>query len=113
MPGVLLFWKHGIFHSLTNSKLQRGLGWNLDRFAGRWITAFTGFSLGFYELSESGENKLTVRFHLARCEVPQRAQHRRLSRWVEQQWAEKDRLIDDLLRTAEREPAAVSAGALV
>jgi hypothetical protein len=30
---------------------------------------------------------------------------------VEQQWAEKDRLIDELLRTAEREPGAVSAGA--
>ena len=41
----------------------------------------------------------------------ERAQHRRLSRWVEQQWAEKDRLIDELLRTAEHEPGAVSAGA--
>jgi len=39
----------------------------------------------------------------------ERAQHRRLSRWVEQQWAEKDRLIDELLRTAEREPGTVSA----
>ncbi len=38
----------------------------------------------------------------------ERAQHRRLSRWVEHQWAEKDRLIDDLLRTAERAPGAVN-----
>jgi 1-acyl-sn-glycerol-3-phosphate acyltransferase len=34
----------------------------------------------------------------------ERAQHRRLSRWVEHQWVEKDRLIEDLLRPAEREP---------
>ena len=39
----------------------------------------------------------------------ERAQHRRLTRWVEHQWVEKDQLIDDLLRTAEREPGAVSA----
>ena len=39
----------------------------------------------------------------------ERAQHRRLSRWVEQQWVEKDQLIDDLLRTAEREPGEVRA----
>lgn len=39
----------------------------------------------------------------------ERAQHRRLSRWVEHQWAEKDRLIEDLLRTDEREPGEVSA----
>ena len=37
----------------------------------------------------------------------ERAHHRRLSRWVEQQWLEKDQLIEDLLRTAEREPAEV------
>ena len=30
----------------------------------------------------------------------ERAQHRRLSRWVEHQWQEKDQLIDDLLRAA-------------
>jgi 1-acyl-sn-glycerol-3-phosphate acyltransferase len=34
----------------------------------------------------------------------ERAQHRRLSRWVEQQWLEKDRLIEELLHPAEREP---------
>jgi 1-acyl-sn-glycerol-3-phosphate acyltransferase len=34
----------------------------------------------------------------------ERAQHRRLSRWVEHQWVEKDRLIEDLLRSAERGP---------
>lgn len=33
----------------------------------------------------------------------ERAQHRRLSRWVEHQWVEKDQLIDDLLGAAERE----------
>ena len=48
----LLFWKYGIFHSLANAKLQRGLGWNLDRFAGSGVSAFTGFSLGFHELSD-------------------------------------------------------------
>jgi len=34
----------------------------------------------------------------------ERAQHRRLSRWVEHQWVEKDSLIENLLRPAEREP---------
>jgi 1-acyl-sn-glycerol-3-phosphate acyltransferase len=40
--------------------------------------------------------------------VDERARHRRLTRWVEQQWVEKDQLIEDLLRTAEREPNEVS-----
>jgi hypothetical protein len=68
---LLLFWKNGIFHSLANSKLQRSFSWNLNRFAGRGVSAFTGFSLGFYELSESGENKLTIRFHFAGSESRQ------------------------------------------
>lgn len=34
----------------------------------------------------------------------ERAQHRRLSRWIEHQWLEKDRLIEDLLRAGERRP---------
>ncbi|AMO25660.1 acyltransferase [Ramlibacter tataouinensis] len=33
----------------------------------------------------------------------ERAQHRRLSRWVEHQWVEKDRLIEDLLQPAKSE----------
>ena len=67
--GRLLFWKHGIFHRFANSKLQCGLGRNLNGFTGRGVTAFSGLSLGFYELSESWENKLAVRFHFARCEI--------------------------------------------
>jgi len=55
-----LFWKHGIFHPLADSELQCGFRGNLDGFAGRRVPAFAGFSLGFYELSESWENKLTV-----------------------------------------------------
>jgi len=39
----------------------------------------------------------------------ERAQHRRLSRWVEHQWVEKDRLIEDLLRPVEREPGQTKA----
>lgn len=34
----------------------------------------------------------------------ERARHRRLGRWVEQQWVEKDRLIETLLHPAGREP---------
>jgi hypothetical protein len=58
--GRLLFWKHGIFHSLANSKLQRGLRGNLNGFACRRVSSFTGLSLGFYEFSESWENKLAI-----------------------------------------------------
>jgi hypothetical protein len=65
----LLFWQHGIFHSLANAKLQSGFGGNLDRLARRGVSAFTGFSFRFYKLSESGENKLAVRLHFACCEV--------------------------------------------
>jgi|tagenome__1003787_1003787.scaffolds.fasta_scaffold18334111_2 hypothetical protein len=68
---LLLFWKNGIFHSLANAKFQRGFGRNLNRFARRGVSAFTGFSLGFYELSESGENKLTIGFHFAGSETAQ------------------------------------------
>lgn len=39
----------------------------------------------------------------------ERAQHRRLSRWVEQQWQEKDQLIEDLLRASGHPPQQVRA----
>ena len=64
-----LFWQHGIFHSLADAELQCSLGGNLNGFTGCGIAAFSGLSLGFYELSESWENKLTVRLHFARCEI--------------------------------------------
>ena len=35
---------------------------------------------------------------------PGKAEHRRLNSWVEHQWVEKDRLINDLLHPAVREP---------
>ena len=58
--GVLLFWQHGIFHSLADTELQRGFRRNLDRFAGRWVTTFTGLALGFHEFSEAWENKFAI-----------------------------------------------------
>ena len=59
----LLFWKNGIFHALANSKLQRGLSWNLNRFAGRGISAFTGFSLGLNKQTKTKKNKHTKQKH--------------------------------------------------
>ena len=57
--------------------------------------------------------------HVQRRDIPadllqtavggERGQHRRLSRWVEHQWAEKDQLIEDLLHPAA--PAPGGAGA--
>ena len=58
--GRLLFWKHAIFHRFANSKLQRGFRGNLDGFAGRGVSAFTGLSIGFHEFSDAWDNELTV-----------------------------------------------------
>jgi len=66
--GISLFWQHGIFHSLTDSKLQRGFRGNLNGFAGRRIATFAGFTLGFHEFSKSGKNKFAIRLHFARGE---------------------------------------------
>ena len=62
VPYILFLWKNGIFHALADSELQCCLGWYLDGFAGRGVSAFSGFSLGFYELAESGEYELAVDF---------------------------------------------------
>jgi hypothetical protein len=43
--GTSLFWQHGIFHALADSKLQRGFGGNLNGFAGCRVAAFTCFTL--------------------------------------------------------------------
>ena len=67
--GFLLFWQHCIFHSFANTKLQSGLGRDLNCCAGSRVPTLTSLSFGLDELAESRKNEFAVSLHFTCSEI--------------------------------------------